>query len=209
MAELQFSEGHVLPNGNKVRILSYDDGSVRMRLGGGPYVLEEAFLAGNQQGNAILKLVPRHVSHQRQSSPAPEDLRSRAQELLNMMKSAQADDAADEAPGHIRRKHERSAVIAALTVLLMESEGDGPYGGTGVATIKQDSVRAALLKVGDVFHSWDIIELIAADHPEQGDTFPVKVGMHLAKHAREYGIEKHGSTGARGQRWRKVPADGP
>jgi len=48
------------PDGRKVRLLFYDDGSYRFRVYDSPLVIEEAFLTGNQQGNSILKLAPQH-----------------------------------------------------------------------------------------------------------------------------------------------------
>lgn len=56
--ELIFSEGLTLPDGRKVRVLSYSDSSVRFRLEGAPYVLTEAFLPGGSNKLAILKLSP-------------------------------------------------------------------------------------------------------------------------------------------------------
>ena len=47
------------PDGRKVRVLFYDDGSYRFRVYDCPLVLEEAYLSGNQQGNSILKLAPK------------------------------------------------------------------------------------------------------------------------------------------------------
>ena len=47
------------PDGRKVRLLFYDDGSYRFRVYDTPLVIEEAFLTGNAQGNSILKLSPR------------------------------------------------------------------------------------------------------------------------------------------------------
>ncbi len=55
--ELAFSEALTLPDGRKARVQAYEDGSVRFRLDGGPYVLAEAFLAGAER-QAILKLSP-------------------------------------------------------------------------------------------------------------------------------------------------------
>ncbi|MFI7067084.1 hypothetical protein ACIBL3_39225 [Kribbella sp. NPDC050124] len=37
-------------------MLAYDDGSVRFRLDGTPYVIEEAFLQGGRNDHAIIKL---------------------------------------------------------------------------------------------------------------------------------------------------------
>jgi hypothetical protein len=60
MATLVFSEGLMLPDGRRVRVLSYDDGSIRFRVNGTPYWLEECFLAkGSRQDHAIIKLTPR------------------------------------------------------------------------------------------------------------------------------------------------------
>jgi hypothetical protein len=43
-----------LQDGRNVRVLEYDDGSIRFRInGGGPYVIEEAFLGKDP---AIIKL---------------------------------------------------------------------------------------------------------------------------------------------------------
>ena len=56
MPERIYSEGLMLPDGRKVRVLAYDDGSVRFRLDGTPYVMEEAFLSGGRQDHAIIKL---------------------------------------------------------------------------------------------------------------------------------------------------------
>lgn len=56
MANRIFSEGLTLPDGRKVRVLAYDDGSVRFRLDETPYVLAEAYLSGNANSHAIIKL---------------------------------------------------------------------------------------------------------------------------------------------------------
>ena len=56
--ERNFSEGLVLPDGRKVRVLGYEDGSLRLRLDGTPYSIAEAFLAGGSKDHAIVKLVP-------------------------------------------------------------------------------------------------------------------------------------------------------
>ena len=58
-ADRNFSEGLVLPDGRKVRVLGYEDGSVRFRLDGTPYAMEEAFLTGGSNDHAIIKLAPR------------------------------------------------------------------------------------------------------------------------------------------------------
>ncbi|NJP41964.1 hypothetical protein [Actinacidiphila epipremni] len=48
-----------LPDGRKVRISAYPDGSIRIRVDGLPYVLTEAYLSGNpDKDQAILKLSP-------------------------------------------------------------------------------------------------------------------------------------------------------
>lgn len=54
--DLVFSEGLVLPDGRKVRVLAYSDGSIRFRVDGAPYVIAEAFLQKGAQGHAIVKL---------------------------------------------------------------------------------------------------------------------------------------------------------
>lgn len=58
-SERIFSEGMVLPDGRKVRVLAYEDRSVRIRIDGTPYVIEECFLSGGSQDHAIIKLAPR------------------------------------------------------------------------------------------------------------------------------------------------------
>jgi hypothetical protein len=58
MPEKIFSEGVLLPDGRKARVLAYDDGSVRLRLDGAPYALSEAFLQGGTNDHAIIKLSP-------------------------------------------------------------------------------------------------------------------------------------------------------
>lgn len=58
--ERTFSEGLVLPDGRKVRVLAYEDGSVRFRLDGTPYAMTECFLAGGSGDHAIIKLVPKN-----------------------------------------------------------------------------------------------------------------------------------------------------
>jgi len=47
------------PGLTKVRVLWYEDGSVRFRVYRTPLVIEEAFLTGNAQGHSIVKLTPR------------------------------------------------------------------------------------------------------------------------------------------------------
>lgn len=53
-----FSEGVELPDGRKVRVLGYDDRSVRFRIDGTPYAMVEAFLQGGSGDHAIIKLIP-------------------------------------------------------------------------------------------------------------------------------------------------------
>ncbi|MFG3308865.1 hypothetical protein [Streptomyces wuyuanensis] len=54
-----FSETVELPDGRKVRVLAYPDGSIRFRVDGLPFVLAEAYLSGNpEKDQAILKLSP-------------------------------------------------------------------------------------------------------------------------------------------------------
>ncbi|MET9566181.1 MULTISPECIES: hypothetical protein [Streptomyces] len=48
-----------LPDGRKVRVSAYPDGSIRFRVDGLPYVLTEAYLSGNpEKDEAIVKLSP-------------------------------------------------------------------------------------------------------------------------------------------------------
>ncbi|MEU9731081.1 hypothetical protein [Streptomyces sp. NPDC048002] len=53
-----FSEWVTLPDGRRIRVMAYDDGSIRFRVEGTPYVLTEAFLSGSSADTAILKLSP-------------------------------------------------------------------------------------------------------------------------------------------------------
>jgi allantoicase len=54
-----FSETVTLPDGRKVRVLAYPDGSIRFRVDGLPYVLTEAYLSGNaDKDQAIVRLSP-------------------------------------------------------------------------------------------------------------------------------------------------------
>lgn len=46
----------------KVRVLFYDDGSIRFRVYHTPLVIEEAFLTGGRNDHAILKVSPRKDS---------------------------------------------------------------------------------------------------------------------------------------------------
>ena len=46
-----------LPDGRRVTMRAYDDGSVRLRVrGGAPYVMTQAFLAGGKSGHAVVHL---------------------------------------------------------------------------------------------------------------------------------------------------------
>ncbi|MFG2791122.1 hypothetical protein [Streptomyces sp. NPDC048419] len=48
-----------LPDGRKIRVSAYPDGSIRFNVDGLPYVLTEAYLSGNpEKDKAILKLSP-------------------------------------------------------------------------------------------------------------------------------------------------------
>lgn len=56
--EIVFSDGLQLPDGRRVRVLAYSDGSVRFRLDGTPYVISETYLSGGPNDHAIIKLSP-------------------------------------------------------------------------------------------------------------------------------------------------------
>ncbi|MGW5969442.1 hypothetical protein [Streptomyces sp. NPDC055186] len=48
-----------LPDGRKIRVSAYPDGSIRFRVDALPYVLTEAYLSGNpEKDKAILKISP-------------------------------------------------------------------------------------------------------------------------------------------------------
>ncbi|MFE7168740.1 hypothetical protein [Streptomyces sp. NPDC057616] len=48
-----------LPDGRKIRVSAYPDGSIRFSVDGLPYVLTEAYLSGNPaKDKALLKLSP-------------------------------------------------------------------------------------------------------------------------------------------------------
>ncbi|MFF9335200.1 hypothetical protein [Streptomyces albogriseolus] len=48
-----------LPDGRRIRVSAYPDGSIRLRVGGLPYVLTEAYLSGDpDKDEAIVKLSP-------------------------------------------------------------------------------------------------------------------------------------------------------
>lgn len=54
-----FTETVSLPDGRKVRVSAYPDGSIRFRVDGLPYVLTEAYLTGNpEKDQAIVKISP-------------------------------------------------------------------------------------------------------------------------------------------------------
>ncbi|MER6236556.1 hypothetical protein AB0I87_13640 [Streptomyces sp. NPDC049952] len=54
-----FTDDVVLPDGRRIRVSAYPDGSIRFRVDGLPYVLTEAYLTGNPEKNqAILKISP-------------------------------------------------------------------------------------------------------------------------------------------------------
>jgi hypothetical protein len=54
-----FTETVTLPDGRKVRVSAYPDGSIRFRVDGLPYVLTEAYLSGNpEKDQAIMKISP-------------------------------------------------------------------------------------------------------------------------------------------------------
>ncbi|MGW5036503.1 hypothetical protein ACWEQW_35150 [Streptomyces nigra] len=64
MAELPLKAHFVaepieLPDGRRIRVSAYPDGSIRFSLDGLPYVLTEAYLSGNpEKDKAIVKLSP-------------------------------------------------------------------------------------------------------------------------------------------------------
>lgn len=47
------------PDGRKVGVLFYDDGSIRFRIHMTPIVIEEAYLPGNRSGHAIITVTPK------------------------------------------------------------------------------------------------------------------------------------------------------
>lgn len=54
-----FTETVNLPDGRRVRVSAYPDGSIRFRVDGLPYVLTEAYLSDNpEKDQAIVKLSP-------------------------------------------------------------------------------------------------------------------------------------------------------
>lgn len=59
MAELVASERVDSPDGRRVNVLFYDDGSYRIRVYETPLVIEEAFITKNKNGVAIIRLAPK------------------------------------------------------------------------------------------------------------------------------------------------------
>ncbi|WP_425246779.1 hypothetical protein [Streptomyces sp. NEAU-NA10] len=54
-----FTDTVTLPDGRRVRVSAYPDGSIRFRVDGLPYVLTEAYLSGNpEKDHAIVKISP-------------------------------------------------------------------------------------------------------------------------------------------------------
>lgn len=119
MPERIFSEGLLLPDGRKVRVLAYDDGSVRLRLDGTPYVMEECFLSGGRGDHAIVKLTPRGVASMATVAPEPGTLEQQIQTLLVQLEAAHASDD-DQQPGYIVRRHKREGALAVLRLFLMD-----------------------------------------------------------------------------------------
>jgi hypothetical protein len=58
-AKLVTSDRVDLTDGRNVRILAYEDGSIRVRISDSPYVLEEAFMSGRTGQHTIIKLTPK------------------------------------------------------------------------------------------------------------------------------------------------------
>lgn len=117
MPERIYSEGLVLPDGRKVRVLAYDDGSVRFRLDGTPYVMEEAFLSGGRQDHAIIKL-----SKKNGAVPDPDedggDPLSQFRATVAGLKNQLDQVTDDSGPGARVRKHQREGMNSMLVVLL-------------------------------------------------------------------------------------------
>jgi hypothetical protein len=59
MPEVVHNQAVTAPDGRKVGVLFYDDGSIRFRIHMTPIVIEEAFLPGNRQGHALIKVAPK------------------------------------------------------------------------------------------------------------------------------------------------------
>ena len=56
-SKLVQSERVDLYDGRRVRVLAYEDGSIRVRIDDPPYLLEECFLGAGRNAHAIVKLV--------------------------------------------------------------------------------------------------------------------------------------------------------
>lgn len=117
MPERIYSEGLVLPDGRKVRVLAYDNGSIRFRISDTPYVLEEAFLSGGGQNHAIIKLAPRNPL----TVPAEENggdplirLRNTVVDLRHHLDNLPE----PEGEGRIVKQHQREGMDAVITVLM-------------------------------------------------------------------------------------------
>jgi hypothetical protein len=117
MPERIFSEGLVLPDGRKVRVLSYDDGSVRFRVDDAPYVLEEAFLAGGRNDHAIIKIAPKGAAITAVADPEGDPLAALREKVVALRRQA-AEVEDDEAAGRVVRRHEREGLDAALVMVV-------------------------------------------------------------------------------------------
>ncbi|MFJ4337915.1 hypothetical protein [Streptomyces sp. NPDC088915] len=57
--EAHFTEDVTLPDGRRIRVSAYPDGSIRFHVDGPPYVLTEAYLTGAPgKDQAIMKISP-------------------------------------------------------------------------------------------------------------------------------------------------------
>jgi hypothetical protein len=119
MPERIFSEGLVLPDGRKVRVLSYDDGSIRFRVDDAPYVLEEAFLAGGRNDHAIIKISPKGVAALATAdADAGADPLEVLRERVTSLRRQAAEVEDDKKEGRVVRKHQRDGIDAALVIVL-------------------------------------------------------------------------------------------
>lgn len=117
MPDRIFSEGLVLPDGRKVRVLSYDDGSIRFRIDDAPYVLEEAFLAGGRNDHAIIKIARKGVTGMsEEADPEAEPLAMLRERVVALRRQA-AEVEDSESEGRIVRKHKREGLDAALVMV--------------------------------------------------------------------------------------------
>lgn len=199
MPERVFSEGLMLPDGRKVRVLSYDDGSLRFRVSEPPYVLEEAYLSGGRSDHAIVKLAPRNSIAP--AAPSEAGLRESIENLVEMLESADE----PEGDGRIVIRHQRAGALSALKALLLlsgdddeaaESEPNDMVGGE----IDTDAVHDAIASLPEVFHTWDVIDLV------EPPTTPPAFGHWMSRNSDELGIEKTGTRDdERGQEWRRLP----